>query len=292
MFNGLPQFFADKEQNEELYVQKLIYESITFLKYLQMNQNPEGLFSSYISDSVEVADPEYTGNNVDYNEIRFNEGKVINGKITPKGFMYKANTRLEQEGKLDNTLMSFYNNAVMKIADFYESQYATSVFAGGRASTIQLSAWDTAENIINNEIALDDEMRYDANDNATGFRPTTAIVSRKDRLKIEQGLRKENYNDNNFTYVSSNKVPNGKMVLFQEGNAGAVIEKFTDPNYSVIQQMADDGIRTAEGEVIPQAFLNLSTVTPNRPQTRYYYIWAESAMNIFNSNGFLVVNTE
>ena len=83
------------------------------------------------------------------------------------------------------------------------------------------------------------------------------------------------------------------MCFFDINNPGGQIEKYTDPEYSVIQQLADDGItETEEGEPIPKAFLNISEVTPNRPQVVENYIWAESNLNMRNSNGFLIVTGE
>ena len=161
--------------------------------------------------------------------------------------------------------------------------------AGARASSATLASWDTAENIIDNEVILDDEMRYDSNDNATGFAPNTVITSRKDKLTIDKALRKEDYKSN-FNYVSSNKMAQGKFILFDAQNPGAVIEKYADPEYSIIQALANDEItETQDGTPIPPAFLNLSEVTPNRPQVVENYIWAESNINMQNSNGFLAI---
>lgn len=290
MFNGIPAIQADKVQNMELYVQKKIYESLKFLSILPTAQNPSGLFTSYIQGDVEVADPEYVANGITYNEIKFGEGSTQTGQIKPVGFMYKASTRDEQRGRYMSQLQQFYNQAVIKIADFYESKYVDMIKTGGRVSTATLETWDTAENIITNEVILDDEMRYDTNDNATGFAPNTVLCNRKDRLTIDAALRKENYAESNFNYIPSSKIVQGDFIVFDINNPGAVIEKYVDPQYSVIQSLENDGLTTTEdGTVIPPAFLNISEVKPNRPQTIENYIWAESALNIQNEKGFLVI---
>ena len=290
MFNGIPAIQADKVQNMELYVQKKIYESLKFLSILPTVQNPSGLFTSYMQGDVEVADPEYVANGITYNEIKFGEGSTVSGQIKPIGYMYKASTRDEQRGRYMAQLQQFYNQAVIKIADFYETAYANAIKAGGRASVATLQTWNTAENIITNEVILDDEMRYDSNDNATGFVPNTVLCNRQDRLTIDAALRKENYRESNFKYIPSSKVAQGDFIIFDINNPGAIIEKFVDPQYSVIQSLENDGLTTTEdGTVIPPAFLNISEVKPNRPQTIENYIWAESALNIQNSNGFLVI---
>ena len=289
MFNGLPAVFDDKVQNTELYVQKRIYSTLKFLTMIPVVQNSTGLFTNYLNGEVEVGDPQYTNNNINFNEIKFGEGKTVGGQTLPIGFKYMANTRDEQRGKYDSNLLSFYNAAVVKIADFFEDKYSKAIMAGGRASTATLEDWDTAEHIIDNELTLDDEMRYDTNDNATGYAPNTVLLSRKDKITVEKALRAEDYKSN-FNYVASNKLSDGDFVLFDSANPGATIEKYADPKYSVIQTLANDGVtETEDGTPIPEAFLNIKEVTPNRPQVVENYIWAESNLNIRDSNGFLII---
>lgn len=290
MFNGLPEVFDDKVQNTELYVQRRIYQTLKFLTLLPVEQNDTGLFTNYINGQIEVGEPLYTNNGINFNQIKFGQGKTVGGQTLPIGYMYSANTRDAQRGKYDSNLLSFYNGAVVKIADYFEDKYATALFEGARASTATLADWDTAANIINNEVILDDEMRYDANDEATGYVPDTVILSRADKLTIDAALRSEDY-QSNFNYIASNKVEAGDFIVFDSANPGATIEKYADPTYSVVQALADDGISTTEdGTPILPAFINVKEEDTGRPQTVDCYIWAESNLNMRDSNGFLAIN--
>ena len=152
MFNGLPAVFDDKVQNTELFVQKRIYNSLQFLTMLPIEQNETGLFTNYIEGNTELCEPLYTNNGITFNEIKFGQGQTVGGQTLPIGFMYNANTRDKQRGTYESNLLSFYNEAVVKIADFYEDKYAKAIMAVGRQSEVQLADWDTAENIIDNEI--------------------------------------------------------------------------------------------------------------------------------------------
>lgn len=289
MFNGLPEVFPDKVQNAELYLQKRIYNSLQFLSILPIEQNETGLFSNYINGDVEVGKPLYTNNGISFNEIKFGKGQTVGGQTLPNGYMYRANTRDKQRGTYDSSLESFYNAAVVQLADFYEQQFAKAIIAGGRQSTVELASWDTAENIIDNELALDDEMRYDSKDNRTGFAPNTAIVSRKTKLSIDQALRREKY-ESNWTYIASNRLNDTDFAIFDSFNPGGSVQKFTDPDYSIVQTLLNDGItETEDGEPIPKAFINISEDKTGRPQTVDYYVWAEANFNMRDSNGFLIV---
>lgn len=288
VFNGLPEVFPDKVQDAEIYMQKRIYDSLKFLTILPMNQNKTGLFSNYIHGEINVGKPMYTNNGINFNQIKFAEGQTVGGQTLPMGYMYSANTRNKDRGTYESDLLSFYNAAVVQLADFYEETYADAIIKGGRASTATLEPWDTVEHIIDNEITLDDEMRYDANDNRTGYAPNTAIVSRKTKLAIDQALRKEDY-QSNWTYIASNKLNDGDFAIFDSYNPGASIQKFADPDYSIVQSLAEDGItKTDEGEPIPKSFINVD-VRSTKPQAEDYYVWAESNVNMQDSNGFLIV---
>ena len=288
-FNGLPAVLDDKVQNQELYVQKRIYAALKLLNLLPVEQNETGLFTNYLNGDVDVSEPMYTNNGIDFNEIKFGQGQTVGGQTLPIGFMYRANTRDEQRGRYDSNLQSFYNASVVKIADFFEDKYSQAILEGGRASTASLKAWTSASNIIENEITIDDEMRYDAKDNATGYAPDTVLVSRADKISIEKALRKEDYTPN-FNYISSHKIADGDMAFFDSANPGASIEKYADPQYSIVQSLADDGITEAEdGTPILPAFINIKSEDTGRPQTIDNYIWAESNLNIRDSNGFLIV---
>lgn len=288
-FNGLPAVFDDKVQNTELYVQKRIYQTLKFLTLLPVEQNPSGLFTNYLNGKVDVGEPVYSNNGIDFNEIKFGQGQTVGGQTLPIGFMYRANTRDEQRGKYDSNLQAFFNASVVKISDFFESKYSEAILNGGRVSTANLKAWTSASNIIENELTLDDEMRYDAEDNATGYAPDTALVSRADKLTIEKALRKEDYTPN-FNYIASHKIADGDMAFFDSANPGATVEKYADPAYSIVQTLENDGITaTEEGVAIPPAFLNIKSEDTGRPQTVDNYIWAESNLNMRDSNGFIIV---
>ena len=288
-FNGLPAVFEDKVQNDQLYVQKRIYQALKFLNLLPVEQNQTGLFTNYLNGDIQVGDPVYSNNGIDFNEIKFGQGQTVGGQTLPIGYMYRANTRDKQRGRYNSQLESFYNASVVKIADFCEDKYSKAILDGGRVSSATLKAWTSAANIVENEITIDDEMRYDANDNATGYAPNTALVSRADKLAIEKALRKEDYTPN-FNYIASHKIADGDMAFFDSANPGATIEKYADPEYNVVQALADAGLTaTEDGTPILPGFVNVKEDKTGRPQTVDYYIWVESNLNMRDSNGFLIV---
>ena len=54
--------------------------------------------------------------------------------------------------------------------------------------------------------------------------------------------------------------------------------------------MINDGFSESEdGTPIPEGFINIEEDRTGRPQTVDYYVWAESNLNMRDSNGFLIV---
>lgn len=284
VFNGLPAIFDDKVHNEELYIQKKIYGALELLNILPINQNPTGLFTNYINGDVELGDPIYSNNNITFNQIKFGQGTTVGGQTLPIGFVYGANTRDEQRGKYNSSLMNFFNKATIKMADFFEDKFNAELKNGARVGSNNFDITD-AESIINSELTVDDEMRYDADDNATGYAPNIAFVNRANKLEIEKALAKEDYTSN-LRYIASNKIDVDEILFMDTANPSVTVEKYADPVYSVIQSLENDNITVPNGDILPPAFINLD-IRSERPQTRDYYLWAESNLNILDSNGIL-----
>ena len=66
-------------------------------------------------------------------------------------------------------------------------------------------------------------------------------------------------------------------------NPSATIEKFADPNYSVIAQMeAETNAVLAE---LPQSFINIKMTEPDEPQRSKVFVFAEANVNILEPRG-------
>ena len=118
----LPHLFDNRTHNLEIYAQKRVYSQLKLLNKLPIVQNVSGEFTNYVASDVDdiTGDIISTGDGLDFNEIKFGQGQTVGGQTLPIGFMYRANTRDEQRGRYDSNLQSFYNAAVVKIADFFE----------------------------------------------------------------------------------------------------------------------------------------------------------------------------
>lgn len=283
----MPTVFEDKVQNYEVYIQRRFFEQLALLNLAPINQNPVGLFTNYLAGEVEVAEPNYTNNGIDFAEIKFGEGRTEHGQTLPVGFMYKADDRLKRKGQYESSLQAFFNGAVVKFADFYEKVYTNSLLTNGRANTVSLETEETAEDVINNELTLMDEMEYDANDKRTGYSPTTVLINRRDKLAIDKLLQADKL-PSNFNYIPTGQLTEGTRIYLDTNNPSFTIEKFGEPEYSVIARLEEDGVSVQDFNV-PQSFINIKEAKTNRPNITEYYLFSESNLNILSKNGILVV---
>ena len=171
------------------------------------------------------------------------------------------NSRLADVGRLDATLQVFLNKSVAKLANF---------------------------DVIENELKIIDAMEV-KNDVDTGFTPNTIFLPRADATAIKIALAKSNLlDDSNFEYVGTNAIAANHYLAMDLTNPSATIEKYADPNYSIIAQLEAEPEANAEILMqLPQSFINVKMTEPDEPQRSYVYVFAEANVNVLEPNGIL-----
>ena len=201
------------------------------------------------------------------------------------------NSRLADVGRLDATLQVFLNKSVAKLANFYDKAFLGALTSGAGASAPTISkigASATGIDVIENELKIIDAMEV-KNDVDTGFTPNTIFLPRADATAIKIALAKSNLlDDSNFEYVGTNAIAADHYLAMDLANPTATVEKYADPNYSVIASMEAEPEEYAnELAILPQSFINVKMTEPDEPQRSYVYVFAEANVNILEPNGIL-----
>ena len=289
----IPRLFDERTHNLEFYAQKRVYNTLKLLNRLPLVQNVRGEFTNYVSsDAADVTgDVISTGDGLDFNEIKFGEPSAYRGATLPKGYMFKMNSRLADVGRLDATLQVFLNKSVAKLANFYDKAFlgALTTGAGATAPTLtQIGSTSTGIDVIENELKIIDAMEV-KNDQDTGFTPNTIFLPRADATAIKIALAKSNLlDDSNFEYVGTNAIAADHYLAMDLKNPTATIEKYADPNYSIIAQLEQEPEMNSDLLMqLPQSFINVKMTEPNEPQRSYIYVFAEANVNILEPNGLM-----
>ena len=289
----IPRLSSERVHNLEFYAQKRVYNQLRLLNKLPIVQNISGEFTNYLSTSADdvVGDVITTGDGLDFNEIKFGEPSQVRGATLPKGYMFKMNSRLADVGRLDATLQVFLNKSVAKLANFYDKAFlgALTTGAGATAPTIsQIDSTSTGVDVIENELKIIDAMEV-KNDVDTGFTPNTVFLPRADATAIKIALAKSNLlDDSNFEYVGTNAIASSHYLAMDLQNPTATIEKYADPNYSVIAKLEQEPEENSDLLMqLPQSFINVKMTEPSEPQRSYVYVFAEANVNILEPNGLM-----
>lgn len=294
----IPDLFENRVHNLEFYAQKRIYNQLNLLNKLPMVQNVAGEFTNYISAEPTdvIGDVITTGDGLDFNEIKFGEASQVRGATIPKGYMFKLNSRLADVGRLDATLQVFMNKAVSTLANFYDKAYLTALSQGAGAiapsDLVTIDSDSTGIDVISNELKIIDAMEVQ-NNGDTGFTPTTVFLPRADATAIKIALAKSNLlEDSNFEYIGvpTSAIGAGHQLVMDMNNPTATIEKYADPNYSIISSLeAEPEMNDELLMQLPQSFINVKMTEPDEPQRSYVYVWAESNVNILDGKGIMYI---
>lgn len=294
----IPKVSENRVHNLEFYAQKRIYQSIKLLNKLPMVQNVSGEFTNYIGSKPEdiIGDVISTGDGLDFNEIKFGEASTVRGACVPKGYMFKLNTRLEDVGRLDAQLQVFMNKAVATLGHAFDKIYFDALINGAGVTSISglntIDSDSTGIDVLENELKMIDAIEVQS-DVETGFTPTTVFLPRADAQAIKLALAKSNLlEDSNFEYVGvpSTIIGSGHKIIMDLNNPTCTIEKYADPNYSVVAALeAEQGLNSDIAMDLPTSFINVKMTEPDEPQRSYVYVWAESGINILEPSGIAYI---
>jgi len=293
----LPLAYEERAHNLEIYAQKRLFQRLTILNDLPINQNETGEFTNYLAsanpDEV-TGNPITTTEGVDFTEIDFGLPSEMRGTTHPKGFMFKTSDRLERLGRLDSTLQIFLNKSVGRFVNYYDEVFLNSMMTGaGATAPGDLAQVTDGFDVIENEYKIVDALEFQ-NGEDTGFTPTRVYANRADVLNINIALGKSDLKDDSvLEYVPSTKIASGKMLVADMDAAPASIEKFTNPKYSILSALeaeSDTGrVYTEAGNIVPPSFINIKISEPEEPERTNYFVWTEAGLNIVEPRALMYI---
>ena len=296
----LPTLFEERAHNLEIYAQKQIFNRMAILNELPMNQNIAGEFTNMLASEnpdVKTGNPITTSEGVDFTEIKFGQPSTVRGSTRPKGFMFRMSKRVADRGRLESTLQIFINKSIGRIINYYDDLFLKDLYAGAGAaapdSLITIDSDATGMDVLENEMRIIDAMEFQ-NDNDTGFTPTKVIGNRTDILNTKIALAKSDLTDESqFEYIPTSKLASGKQVIMDSVNPTCTIEKYADPDYSLLARMEAESetgrLYDDDGNQVPPSFINIKISEPDEPQRSNYYIFTEAGINIMEPKGIMKV---
>lgn len=292
MVQTLPANYFLNEHNREFYINERIHEKLPFLDLLPMVNNETGEFTQFITSAGaddETENPRGINEGVNFAEINFGEPSIKRGSTLAKGFKFSWTSKVIRKGRLNANMKIWLSKAVSRMATYYNGVFANALMDGATATApSDISDWtdDSAIDPIADEIYIIDqykELDY-------GFQPETVYLNNKDYLARQLYLKSLDYTPEfELNYVNyGGHIAQGDALVMPDEPV-ATVEKYTDPNYSTIRKAEMASLKAGNALTnVPESFINVwYPPVMTKPDVYECFLWAESAVNILESNGVM-----
>ena len=297
MVQTLPNNFFLREHNREVYITEKIHKDLHFLDLFPMVNNEYGEFTQYITDAnadTETENPRGINEGVSFAEINFGKPSTKRGALAGKGFKFSWTSKVERQGRLNASLQIWLSKAVSRLANFYDVRFASEIMAAANATAPNnLSDW--SGNSIDpkgDELKIIDAFVSDD----WGFKPTDVYLNHTDYLALQTYIASFPYDvkmDLNYHNFGT-AITAGSALVLANGDPIADIEKYVNPEFSTIRktEMAAEK-KGKELKNVPESFINVwYPPVIDKPDVKQCFLWAESAVNVLESKGAMVIDID
>ena len=293
-------------QNREFYAHEKAHETLFFLNLFQTNQNETGNFtsiSSEVSAAKELADkimsqPTNYAEGVEFTDIDFADAEPVSGTLGGKGFGFKYSDFWKANGMMTSTYPVRVTKTVSALCIYTDILIANAIINSAAVPNAPtLSKWtdstaiDAKADIIDiQEAFVADGYRYHATDILLSSAEYFALCEYLDSFNIKYDLLNLNWNGINYWNLE-NAMPSGQYVALNMNVPPVVLEKYTNPNYSTIQQAintAKANKNDAELKKLPDALINYYSYKPEgQPEMNRDLFWFNMMPNVVEPHSIM-----
>lgn len=295
-----------QNQNREFYAHEKAHETLFFLNLFKTNQNETGSFtsiSSEVSAAKELADkimsqPTNYAEGVEFTDIDFADAEPVSGTLGGKGFGFKYSDFWKTNGMMTSTYPVRVTKTVSALCIYTDILIANAIInsaAVPNAPTLtkwtDSSAIDAKADIIDiQEAFVNDGYRYHATDILLSSTEYFALCEYLDSFNIKYDLLNLNWNGINYWNLE-NAMPSGQYVALNMNVPPVVLEKYTNPKYSTIQQAintAKANKNDAELRKLPDALINYYSYKPEgQPEMNRDLFWFNMMPNVVEPHSIM-----
>ena len=239
------------KQDREFYAHEKAHEQLFFLNLFKVNQNETGTFTSITSEvsaAKELADkimsqPTNYAEGVEFTDIDFADEEPVSGVLGGKGFGFRYSDFWKRNGMMSSTYPIRVTKAVSALCiytDILINNALTNSAAVANAPTLTKwtdeTAADPKGDIVDIQEAFsNDGYRYKATDILLSSTEYFALCRYLDSFDIKYDQLNLNWNGVNYWNLE-NAMPAGEYTALNRTVPAVVLEKYTNPEFSTIQQ--------------------------------------------------------
>lgn len=287
------------KQDREFYAHEKAHEQLFFLNLFKVNQNETGTFTSITSEvsaAKELADkimsqPTNYAEGVEFTDIDFADEEPVSGVLGGKGFGFRYSDFWKRNGMMSSTYPIRVTKAVSALCiytDILINNALTNSAAVANAPTLTKwtdeTAADPKGDIVDIQEAFsNDGYRYKATDILLSSTEYFALCRYLDSFDIKYDQLNLNWNGVNYWNLE-NAMPAGEYTALNRTVPAVVLEKYTNPEFSTIQQAintAKANKNDAELKKLPDALINYYSYKPEgQPEINRDLFWFNMMPNV------------
>lgn len=299
-----PDYFLHK-QNQEIYAHEIAHEQLMFLKLFNTHQNETGTFVSMDTDLSAAKDlankimsePTKYGEGIDFTKIKFSDNMPEAGVLGGRGFEFEFGDLWERNGQMSSTYPNRVTKCISALCIYTDLLINTILSDNAGTEAPETSDWSDASEM--NPATDLNRIQQNFYETPQKLLATDIILSSNqyfqlcdylDSLKIEYDMLNLTWKGVNW-YNAGLTMPDGEYTALCNKVPAVVLEKYTNPKYSTIQQAIDTAVANGNKKALtelPAALVNTNTYKPEgKPEINVQQFWFNMVPNVVNKESVM-----
>lgn len=299
-----PDYFLHK-QNQEIYAHEIAHEQLLFLNLFKTHQNETGTFislNSEVSAAKELADnimsePTRYGEGIDFTQIKFTDETPEAGVLGGRGFEFRYGDLWERNGMMSSTYPNRVTKCVSALCIYTDLLIANTLQNSAGTTAPSTSDWTDPDDFNPaHDINLIQQNFYEtgqkllATDIILAGNQYFALCDYMDAMKLDYDMLKLNWKGINF-YNGGYLLADKDYLALCNAVPAVVLEKYTNPKYSTIQQAIDTAVANGNKQALtklPDSLVNTNTYKPQgEPEINVQQFWFNMVPNVVNRESIM-----
>ena len=299
-----PDYFLHK-QNQEIYAHEIAHEQLLFLNMFNTHQNETGTFvslNSEVSAAKDIADkimsePTRYGEGVDFTKIKFTDETPEAGVLGGRGFAFDYGDLWERNGQMSSTYPNRLTKCISALCIYTDLLVANTLKKSAGTEAPETTDWGDASDMNpKHDINMIQKKFYEtgqklqATDVILNSNEYFNLCDYLDAFDIRYDITNLEWKGMKF-WNSEGVVAQGDYLALCNKIPAVILEKYTNPKYSTIQQAIDTAVVNGDKKALtklPDALVNTNTYKPEgKPEMNTQQFWFNMVPNVVNRESIM-----
>lgn len=299
-----PDYFLHKE-NQEWYAHEIAHEQLLFLNMFGTHQNKTGTFVSIdtslsaakaLADEI-MSEPTRYAEGIDFTSIKFTDNTPEAGVLGGRGFEFTYSDFWEENGQMSSTYPNRVVQCISALCIYTDLLVARTLKESAGTDAPETTDWDDSSDMdpkhdvnLIQKAFFETNQKLQATDIVLNSNQYFNLCDYLDSFDIKYDILNLNWKGINF-WNSGNVVADGDYLALCNKVPAVVLEKYTNPKYSTIQQAIDTAVAIGDKKALtklPDALVNTNIFKPEgKPEMNTQQFWFNMVPNVVNKQSIM-----